>query len=47
MNSDERVLIGKKGKDEFEGWLHPPNTWTTVFKMWFENGEIKVWKRKL
>ena len=47
MKSENKILLGKKSEDKYEGWGLPPNTWTTIQKMWIENGEIKVWNKKI
>lgn len=43
----ENKLIGTKGKDLYNGWFLPLNTWTTILKMYSENGDIKIWKRTI
>ena len=47
MENDKKILLGKKGEDKYKGWMLPPDTWTTLQKMWIENGEIKVWNKKI
>ena len=47
MENEQKILIGKKGEDKYKGWILPPNTWTTIQKMWIDNGDIKVWNRKI
>lgn len=46
MKSDKKIFLGKKGVDEYNGWVLPPSTWTTIQKIWTENGAIKVWNKK-
>ena len=47
MENEKKILLGKKGEDKYKGWVLQPNTWTTIQKMWFKNGEIKVWNKKI
>jgi hypothetical protein len=47
MESEKKILLGKKSEDKYEGWILPPNTWTKIQKMWIENGEIKVLDKKI
>lgn len=47
MENENKILLGKKSEDKYKGWLLPPNTWTTVQKMYIENGEIKVLNKKI
>ena len=47
MENEKKILLGKKGEDKYKGWVLPLNTWNTIQKMWFKNGEIKVWNKKI
>jgi hypothetical protein len=47
MENDKKILLGKKGEDKYKGWILPPDTWTTIQKMWIESGEIKIWNKKI
>jgi hypothetical protein len=46
FENNKKILIGKKEEDKYKGWILPPNNWTTIQKMWIENGEIKVYNKK-
>ena len=42
MENEQKILIGKKGEDKYKGWILPPNTWTTIPKMWIDNGDWHI-----
>jgi len=42
MKKDNKILIGIKGKKDYESIFH----WETIERWWVENGEIKIWKRE-
>jgi hypothetical protein len=47
MENDKKILLGKKGEDKYKGWILPTDTWTTIQKVCIENGEIKIWNKKI